>query len=99
MTDTAADYTPPSHLAADITARIRDNHKDCPDVGPGSCVLAFIFTDDVQEILDLATPIATAAELRRLAGGRELGGISYRDLLARADVLDPPVGVAERRED
>jgi len=37
----------------------------------------------------IAAPVV-AAELRRIARGRELGGVSYTDLRARADELDPP---------
>lgn len=55
MTDTTADYTPPSQLATNIAVKLWADHKDCPSYGiPGSCALGHISSDDVQEILDLA---------------------------------------------
>jgi hypothetical protein len=48
------DYTLPSKLAAEIAERLREAHKACPD---GSCYLAQLWVDDVQEILDIAAEL------------------------------------------
>lgn len=57
----AKEYVLPSQLAIDITERLRRQHRDCPDFPHGACVLRVIFTDDVQEILDLADELRAEA--------------------------------------